>query len=131
MHVTRVTLGHDKLVYILVANKKLKYSKGRSRIAYIGTTKKGAARFAASVAKRAPEVLGLNGVNEFDVRVVTCRPRQHVKTWFKLEAALAMMHKDIFGEVPKCNKTFHKKKWTDQLDYFTKKRLKSVIEDLA
>src|SRR5947208_1621403 len=91
MEVTRVSIGDEKLVYVVVADKKLKYLEGRSRIAYVGTTKKGAARIAASAAQQAQKVLNLNGVNSFEVRVVTCRPRQHVKTWFKLEAGLALM----------------------------------------
>lgn len=131
IEVTRVALDDEKCAYVVVADKKLRYPKGRSRIAYIGTTKNGASRIAASAAERAPVVLSLHGVESFTVRVVSCRPRQRVKTWNKLEAALALMHKEMFGEVPRCNGTFHKKTWGDILNYFEKKRLRTIIEDLA
>jgi hypothetical protein len=41
IRVTRVSLGKSKLVYVLVADKPIDYTYGKSRIAYIGTTKKG------------------------------------------------------------------------------------------
>lgn len=40
MEATRVSIGKSKLVYVLAADKKIKYDLGKSRIAYIGTTKK-------------------------------------------------------------------------------------------
>lgn len=131
LHVTRVIVGDEKCVYVILADKKLRYPRGRSRIAYIGTTRKGAARIAASAAVRSDEVLSLRGVKSMEVRVVSCRPRQRVKTWEKLEAALALAHREVFGAVPKCNKTFHRKQWGDLLDYFAKARLKTILEDLA
>lgn len=57
MMVTRMSLGKKKLVYVIQAQKPLKYPWGRSRIAYIGTTKKGIARFAQSAAAKADDVL--------------------------------------------------------------------------
>lgn len=50
---TRSRQWTDKMVYILVANKSHKYRNGRSRIFYIGTTKKGADRPAASAVNKA------------------------------------------------------------------------------
>src|ERR1035441_5258254 len=103
LRATRVSVGRSKLVYLLVADKRLKYEKGKSRIAYIGTTKKGVARIAQSVAARADDILSLHGVRTFHVGVVTCNPRRHVKTWCKLERALLLQFREVFGEVPKCN----------------------------
>ena len=85
METRRVALGHKKLAYVILADKKLQYKKGRSKIAYIGTTRKGIARIATSVAYRAQQVLRLRGVFCCDARIVTCRPRQHVKTWRVLD----------------------------------------------
>src|SRR5258706_126350 len=99
----RVILGHDKLVYVLVADRKLDYPDGRSRIAYIGTTKLGGARIAQSVATRAEAILNLHGVTSFEARIVTCRPRQHVRMWHKLERALLLQFRNMLGEVPRCN----------------------------
>src|SRR5438270_11856001 len=88
MTVTRVTLGHRKMVYVIVASRVVKYREGRSPIVYIGTTKNGAARMAQSAADHTDAVLAKRGVKRFHVRVVTCRPRSAVQTWRKLERAL-------------------------------------------
>jgi hypothetical protein len=132
MTLTRVSLRDMKLVYVIVScAKKLRYAQGRSRIAYIGTTKKGAARVATSAAKRARDVLRLHGVDSCEVRIVACTRRRNVKTWYKLEAALALMHREMFGEVPTCNHTFQKRKWGDLLTYFTRKKLRRIVEDMC
>jgi len=110
-------------------NKKIKYPTGRSRIAYIGTTKKGIERISQSVAARADNVLGIHGVDEFKARVVTCKPRQNVKTWQKLERALLLMFKECYGQVPKLNVHGKKMQETDEFEYFVKKRIQTIIED--
>src|SRR5688572_14888607 len=83
--ITREAVKSDKLVYIAVANKPLRYLHGRSRIAYIGTTKTGAHRMAASAAAKAQEMLDLHGVKQLEFYTVTCKSRQNVQTWRKLE----------------------------------------------
>lgn len=40
LHATRISIGKLKLVYVLVADRRLQYPKRKSRIAYIGTTKR-------------------------------------------------------------------------------------------
>jgi len=132
LRATRVSIGKQKLVYVLVADKKLKYANGKkSRIAYVGTTRKGVARIAQSVAGRAEEILSLRGVLEFHARVVTCTPRQNVRTWHKLERALLIQFKEMFGEVPKCNSHGSKMKETDEFSYFRRAAVTSVIEELS
>ena len=128
---SRVTIGKDKLVYVLVCDKKIKYSEGKSRVAYIGTTEKGIARIALSVAHRAEDILSIHGVRDFDARIITCRPRQKVKTWHKLERALLLTFKDMYGEVPYCNSHGKKMKEVDEFRYFRKGRLENILEDLA
>lgn len=127
----RTLLAGPKLAYVLVADKKLKYPSGRSRIVYIGTTKKGRGRVAQSAATRADHILGLHGVFRFDARVVTCTARQHVKTWHKLEMALLLAFRELFGAVPVCNDKGKAKKATDHFNYFSKSRLKTILEDLS
>jgi hypothetical protein len=104
-----------------------RYRYGRSRIAYIGTTKRGARRIAASAASKADEMLDLHGVKELQFYVVSCRSRQRVKTWHKLERALLLTFREIYGEIPWCNAQGAKLKWKDELQYFTHKRLRGVI----
>lgn len=127
----RVILKDEKLVYVLVANKKLQYINGRSRITYIGTTKNGGSRIAQSVATRAKRILSLHGVTEFEARTISCKPRQRVKMWHKLERAMLIAFKEKFGEIPECNiqgKNFNE---TDEFSYFAKSRIKRIIEDLS
>jgi len=131
MQVTRVSLGRKKLVYVILAKKELKYPWDKSRIVYIGTTKKGVARIAQSVAARAQHVLSLHGVREFIVRIVTCPPRSNVKTWEKLERALLLVFRHKYGALPKCNKQGKNMKQTDEFKYFRRDRLERVLEMLA
>jgi len=127
----RVLSDKRKRVYILVADKKLNYSSGRSRIAYIGTTEKGGSRIAQSVAWRASAIFALSGVREFHARVVTCRPRRKVKMWRKLERALLLEFRTEYGEVPRCN--IQGKGFTelDEFEYFARSRIRRILEDAS
>lgn len=131
LQATRVSVGKSKLVYVLVADKRLNYSKGKSRIAYIGTTKKGISRISQSVAARADDILSIRGVRGFHARIITCRPRQRVKTWIKLERALLLAFREQFGEVPCCNSHGRKMKETDEFSYFALTRVKNLIKELS
>jgi len=130
LRATRVTIGKLRLVYVLVADKPQRYREGRSRIVYIGTTKKGVARVAQSAAARAEEILSLHGVRAFEARIVTCSPRQNVATWRKLERALLLGFRERFGQVPRCNSHGKKMRVTDEFGYFAKKRILSIIDEL-
>jgi len=131
MQVTRISVGKKKLVYLILAKKSVKYPWGRSRVAYIGTTKKGMARIAQSVAARAEVILALHGVREFKVRIVTCPPRPNVKTWEKLERALLLVFRYKYGALPKCNSQGKKMKQKDEFKYFRRERLERILETLA
>ena len=131
MQVTRVSIGKKKLVYTILVKKALKYPWGRSRIAYIGTTKRGVDRIAQSVAARARDILLIHGVREFTVRVVTCSPKPGVKTWQKLERAFLLTFRQKYGAPPKCNTQGSKIKQRDEFKYFTRRRLERVLEMLA
>jgi len=130
MQVTRVSVGEKKLVYVIVAQRPLKYPWGASRIAYIGTTKKGLARVARSAAVRADDVLALHGVREFYVRILTCAPRPNVKTWVKLERALVLVFRQKYGALPRCNTMGEKMRARDEFDYFKRDRIENVLEAL-
>ena len=131
LEATRVSLGKSKLVYLLIADKRLVYPQGKSRIAYIGTTKKGVARIAHSIAARAEAILGLRGVRSFHARVVTCRPRRRLKTWRKLERALLLKFKERFGQPPECNSQGKRMKVTNEFHYFSPAGVASVIDELS
>src|SRR6266852_5206668 len=95
----------DRMVYILAANKYLKYKNGRSRILYIGTTKKGAGRPAASAVNKASEVFyKLHGVKTIEVHIATCSPRGKHSTWKRLESSLLDAFRKRYFELPRYNK---------------------------
>jgi|SRR5690242_7135460 len=129
--ITREAVKSEKLVYIAVANKKVSYRNGKSKIAYIGTTKNGAHRMAASAASKATEMLDLYGIRTLEFFAVTCKSRQNVKTWRKLERALILTFRSRYGEPPQCNKQGKKMQWGDELEYFTRNRLEAVIEQYS
>lgn len=131
LHVTREAIRKKKVVYVILANKKLRYPYGKSRVAYIGTTKKGFGRIASSAASRAEKLLSLHGVNEFSVQVVSCQSRQSVQTWNKLERALLLGFRERFGEVPKANTQGKKIKEKDEFKYFTMSRIRHIIKELG
>ena len=131
--INRNAIKEEKLVYIGVANKKIKYSEfgKKSHIVYIGTTKKGSDRMLGSASHQGKKILCKHGIKELKFFVVTCTKLQKVKTWHKLERALLITFRSMFGTVPQCNNQGNKMRWTDERDYFTEDRLKTVIKQLS
>ena len=118
MRVTAVSVAATHQVYVFLSDTKIHYANGYSRIAYIGTTKRGARRLASSAADRADTILAQRGVWAFEARIVTCRRRPRVKTWRILERALLLAFKDRFGEPPLCNIQGRRMIESDEFDYF-------------
>ncbi len=128
---TRVSIGRNRLVYVLAADRRFKYPTGKSNVVYIGTTRQGAARVAHSVAYLAEEILGSHGVRSVTAHVVTCRPRQRVRTWLKLERAMLIIFREMYGTVPEWNSHGKKMKAGDEFEYFARARVRAVLEELA
>ena len=126
--ITRQATKSKELVYIAVANKPVKYHDGESRIVYIGTTKNGAERIAASAAKKAGDMLGIFGVSHLEFFVVTSTHHGQIETWRKLERGLLLAFREKFGTQPRCNIVGKRMKWSDELKYFTRYRLDGVID---
>ena len=97
----------------------------------VGMTKSGSDRIAASASAKAKELLSLHGVKSLKFYVVTCSGRQKVKSWAKLERALLLVFRERFDIIPKCNHQGKGIRWTDELDYFTKPRLSTVIAEYS
>lgn len=123
----RQSVGASRLVYAIVLGKKYHYQHGSSAVAYIGTTKKGVRRIAASAAARAEEMFRYQGVQSFDVRMITCDPRAGVPTWTKLERALLLVFREIYGEIPIGNVQGARMRETNEFDYFSRERLRKVL----
>lgn len=131
MEVNRIAIRNHKLVYVICANKKILYPSGRSPVVYIGTTKNGISRVAESAAYNSKDILGWHGVNSLQVRIVTCSLRQRVRTWHKLERALLLMFKDKYGSVPWCNTAGKNFVETNEFDFFARKRVRDILDNLA
>ncbi len=129
--VTRQAIYDHRLVYIAKANKPFSYAQGKSRIAYIGTTRNGLRRITESAAWQAPYLLDDHGFNELEYYIVTCTARRALKSWKKLEDALLIRFRERFGEVPCCNTHGKKYRWDDELDYFTLESLNRVIAEYS
>jgi hypothetical protein len=69
IEINRISIIDLKLVYVILANKKIKYPSGYSPVVYIGTTQNGIARVAPSAAYRAEEILYDHGINSLQVRI--------------------------------------------------------------
>lgn len=96
-----------RLVYLLVANRPVRYGKDYSRIVYIGTTKNGIERIAGSASKRVTEALKKeSGIKRLDAYVVwtsTKRGPQSVHgkpLWHILERALILAFKYKYNDDP-------------------------------
>jgi hypothetical protein len=130
--INRAAFRDDKLVYIARANKKIGYPlRDRSRIVYIGTTKKGARRIASSAAWKGEELLYDFGMKHLEFNVVTCTRRPGVESWRKLERALIIRFRERFGSPPKANKAGRFWRWKDEKLYFSQDKLDQVIEALS
>ena len=131
IEVTRIAIGNQKLVYALIADRKFRHPYGRSSIAYIGTTKRGFERVAGSIAYLAEDIFSEYGVKKIIARIITCKPRSAVKTWVKLERAMLLMFREIYGEVPPLNWQGHKIKETNEFEYFSRDKLRAVVIELG
>lgn len=60
---------------------------------------------------------------------MTCRRRQGVKSWVKLERALLVTFREMYGKLPRFNKKAGGQ--DDVFDYFTRNRIRTILETLA
>ena len=129
--INRTAFRDNKLVYLARTNKPQRYPWGRSKIAYIGTTKKGARRIASSAAVRGEDLLEKYGMKHLEFYVVTCGKVQGVETWRKLERALLIKFREKFGAIPKANKAGTKIRWKDERKYFRPEKLDRILEEMG
>jgi hypothetical protein len=126
-------LGEDCFVYVFVANRPYRYKPGRdgkSRIVYIGTTRKGLRRLVDSVFDRSPEIFGW-GTHSFEAYILTCKRRQRVRMWLKLERALLLAFKERYGRTPKANADVETMSGLDAFNYFSRARVNAILDDLG
>ncbi len=130
MTLSRGALGADRLVYILAANKPIKYPQGRSRIVYVGTTKRGVRRVASSVAHRAEGILGRPGLKTVDAHLLTYSGRPGAqRLWAKLERAMLFIFKYEYGDIPILNKVGRNIWPGTEFKFFSRRALLKCIRE--
>lgn len=120
----------EALVYVLRQNRLHQYPEGRSRVIYIGTTHRGIDRILASLAYRTRQVVKKHGVKAIDVQLVTCTPRQNVRSWRKLENAFLLKFKDLYGDIPYCNANGHGLREVDEFALFSEATIGARLREL-
>ena len=116
--INRTAFKDDKLVYIIRANRKLRYRFGNSRIGYIGTTRKGARRIASSAVGKGEDLLYRYGIKHLELHIVTCGKIRGIESWKKLERALILRFRESFGDVPVANSAYKNGHWRDEKNTF-------------
>ena len=112
LEINRGAFESLKMVYIALADKLVKYDYDlKTRIVYIGETKRGAIRITESAAKRAEKIVKEHGVTKLTFYAISCTPQKHVKSWEKLESALILRFREIYGKVPMLNDHGKRQKW--------------------
>ncbi len=131
MAVTRLASSSQRFSYIVVANKIVAYRTGRSKVVYIGATDERLSRLVSTVAARTEEILANHDPTHFEAHVVTCKSILRVETWRKLERALLLTFRDLYGETPLCNRHGAGIQQEDEFSFFTRERVRNVLEDLG
>ena len=125
-----------RLVYLLVANRPVRYGKASSRIVYIGTTAKGVLRIASSASKRIQQANTerlLRGLQRLDAHVVWARTKRGPQTkkgkslWLILERALLMRFREQYGKPPLMNGTGQRMKERNEFDVFRRATIDRII----
>jgi hypothetical protein len=118
------------MVYVLVADRSFKYLSGRrTRIIYIGTTGKGAARPATSAVNKASEAFtNIRGVRRIEAHIVTCQARKAVRTWKYLESALLAVFRDRYWKLPEYNRKKGAALHGEDVSLFREKALISILQ---
>src|ERR1700733_11514305 len=110
LRVNRVATKEEHFVYIAIANKLISYPSGaKSKIVYIGQTRKGVSRLLSSATKSARKLLpsnkkkGTPRITSLTYYIVVPRKTQGTQSWKLLETALLSEFKLWYGDVPKAN----------------------------
>ena len=126
--INRTRATKNTLVYIAVSNKAFNYRFGKSRVVYIGTTKTGTYRIAQSAVDKSKDLFTLHGIKQLSFYIVTCSSVKNLQSWKKLERALILTFRQLYGDPPKENIQGKRMKLTDEYDYFSRAKLLKVIE---
>lgn len=137
--VERRTAAPQCAVYLLVANKNIKYTKTSSRIVYIGKTDRGMERVHESAAEKATQVFrtasnpsGIHGVTRLSAYTITFDvPAQWGEKWapsILLERACLIAFKDLFGQPPHANDQRNAMRDTIEFNFFNRQSIEKQLK---
>ena len=129
--ISRTAYAASELVYIASANKLIRYEHGTSQIAYIGTTKNGVRRIAASAAWKAEDILSRRGVNTLEFYLVASPRHGKHTTYLKLERALLLRFRERYGSVPIANKQGVRLRWREDDRIFSDASINKLLDDFS
>ena len=124
-----------KLVYLLIANRPLRYARGKySRIVYIGTTERGVRRIASSASTKIVDAVDkIRGLHRLDAYVVWARSRQGsqrhegMNFWQTLERALLLRFCNRYGRPPILNRVGQRMRERREFEVFKKRTIDRII----
>ena len=94
-------------------------------------TKQGAGRIASSAVWKGADLLIQYGIKHLEYHIVLCARQPGVESWKKLERALLIRFRQLYGAIPKANKQGSKTRPKDELRYFSQDRLDTIIRELG
>lgn len=127
LRISRSATRDTRVVYLAIANRKFRYHLGKSPIVYIGTTKIGIRRVAHSAASKAEQIIKEYNCKYLDFYTISASGYPGVAIWEKLERALIIRFRELYGDVPKYNQSFRKARWREEKRYFKESVLDKMI----
>ena len=125
---TRAKYGKDKIVYLLTVNRPHRYSRGSSHIVYIGTSKNGVSRVAASSASKGRTYLESHGIKKLSAYVVPVPLKPNVRMWEELESALLLAFLREYGDKPEANKQLPRGSSQKIFKYFKERDVLQILK---
>jgi hypothetical protein len=71
------------------------------------------------------------GIKHLEFVVITCSKVQALESWKKLERALIMKFKELYGAIPRANKAGKNSHWRDEREYFSPNKLEDILRELS
>ena len=134
MSIMRDALESECVSYIILANRRMQYRNGGSKIIYIGETMDGIRRVAESTASRT-KIFKEHGVKEIKTYIISCEPRQREREMWEdvqnLERAMLKVFEELYGEIPKLNRNGAGPRAQDALNCFSETRIHQILQRLG
>ncbi len=121
-----------EVVYVLTANRLIKYAQERSHVVYVGRSDFGLPRLCASAAIRGRRAFqDERGIRSIHVWPLTWATGRDVGTAKVLERAFLLRFREFHGEIPILNKQGTGMRERDEFDFFRRIAVDRVIRQFG